>query len=154
MVHADRFPCVENLAAVTAAEMHEAVLRRLAGEGADIYVSAAAISDFAPQRIEGKIPSGSPIRIELVPLPNLIRKVAGKGPFVVGFKLGSDAELRAGELLDAGASIVVCNGPDAMGAQSGEFVLVTREDRTVVTATKEEAAARIWQAVLRLTKGS
>jgi phosphopantothenoylcysteine decarboxylase/phosphopantothenate--cysteine ligase len=39
--------------------MHAAVIRAME-EGVDIYISAAAISDFAPKKITGKIPSGRP----------------------------------------------------------------------------------------------
>lgn len=148
VVHGDRFPCVRNVHAGTAEEMRTAVLDCLGREGADFYVSAAAISDFAPRRIEGKIPAGSPVTLNLVPLPNLIRQVAGSGPVVVAFKLGSDAEDRAGELLSAGASLVVCNGPDAMGTDCGRFVLVTRGGRIEINGTKEEVAAAVWHAMV------
>ena len=41
----------------------------------DIYVSAAAISDFAPCPREGKLRSGIPSTIDLEPLPKLINEV-------------------------------------------------------------------------------
>ena len=50
VVHRDTFPCITNIPADSAADMREAVHRCLSAGGADIYISAAAISDFAPRR--------------------------------------------------------------------------------------------------------
>ena len=47
VVHRDIFPCVNNIAAETAREMHDAVHRHFSQNRPDIYISAAAISDFA-----------------------------------------------------------------------------------------------------------
>lgn len=145
VVHRDRFPAVRNVYAETAGEMHEAVIRILEEEGADDYLSPAAISDFAPRVHHGKIPSGREVRITLDPLPKLLDAVLERPEVrVVAFKLGSagDAEPRA--LLDRGAALVVADTPAEMGGSAGRFVIHTPAGREEIRGTKEEVAARIW----------
>jgi len=148
VVHAGRVPCVENVRIETAGEMMEAVLAEV-GKGADYYLSAAAVSDFAPTRAAGKIPSGAPVTIDLRPLPKVLDAVLRVfSGTVVAFKLGWDEEVRAATMLDAGAAMVVVNTPPAMGAAGGEFVLMRKDSRRKVTGTKEEVAEAIWSALL------
>ena len=59
VIHRDTFPCVKNVFVETADEMRSAVHRCFEEDGVDIYISAAAISDFKPGRVKGKIPSGT-----------------------------------------------------------------------------------------------
>ena len=149
VVHAGSFPCIRNIRVTTAAEMREAVLSVCRNEGVDVYVSAAAISDFAPERREGKIPSGSPRTVRLNPLPKIIDEVmAACRPVTVAFKLGWHAEERARAMLEAGARMVVVNAPPAMGAAEGSFRLMTAGGVTDVTGSKEEVAAAVWSGLL------
>ncbi len=147
VVHAGRFPCVRNVHAETAGEMMEAVLQE--APAADIYISAAAISDFLPERAEGKIPSGAGRTIRLEPLPKVLDAVldvfAGTA---VAFKLGWDEEARARSMLASGVAMVVTNAPPAMGAPGGDFVMMTEKRSEQVSGTKEEVAAAIWSALL------
>ncbi len=148
VVHAGHVPCVENVHVETAGEMMEAVLAGV-GKGADYYLSAAAVSDFAPARAAGKIPSGAPVEIALRPLPKVLDAVLRIfSGTVVAFKLGWDEEARAAAMLDAGVAMVVVNTPPAMGAAGGEFVLMRKDSRRTVTGTKEEVAEAIWSALL------
>jgi phosphopantothenoylcysteine decarboxylase/phosphopantothenate--cysteine ligase len=149
VVHAGSFPCVRNIRVATAADMRRAVLSVCRDDGVDIYASAAAISDFAPERCEGKIPSGSPLDIRLNPLPKIIDEVmATCRPVTVAFKLGWHEEERARTMLDAGVKMVVVNAPPAMGAAGGTFSLMTADAVTEVTGSKEEVAAAIWSGLL------
>lgn len=149
VVHAGSFPCVRNVHATTAVEMHQAVLRVCRDDGVDIYVSAAAVSDFAPERREGKIPSGSPLTVRLNPLPKIIDEVmAAFHPVTVAFKLGWHEEERARAMLEAGAKMVVVNTPVAMGAAEGSFRIMTAGGVTEVTGSKEEVAAAVWSGLL------
>jgi phosphopantothenoylcysteine decarboxylase/phosphopantothenate--cysteine ligase len=117
VVHNGSLPCVRNITAGSAAEMREAVHRIFRQEGADIYVSAAAISDFTPERVEGKIRSGSPVSIRLEPLPKLLDEVlSAYHPATIAFKLGRDEEAAAQEMLGRGVQVVVVNPPETMGA--------------------------------------
>lgn len=149
VVHRDSFPCVRNIHVTTAAEMRDAVLRVCRDEGIDIYASAAAISDFAPERHEGKIPSGSSLTVRLDPLPKVIDAVmAACRPVTVAFKLGWHEEERARAMLKAGVRMVVVNAPVVMGAAEGSFSLMTAGGVTEVTGSKEEVAAAVWSGLL------
>ncbi len=149
VVHNGSCACVRNVHVTTAVEMRSAVLRICRDEGVDIYVSAAAISDFAPERREGKIPSGSPLTIRLVPLPKIIDEVmAACHPVTVAFKLGWHEEERAQAMLEAGVRMVVVNAPPVMGAAGGSFSLVAADGTTRVSGSKEEVAAAIWSGLL------
>ncbi|MEN6342026.1 MAG: bifunctional phosphopantothenoylcysteine decarboxylase/phosphopantothenate--cysteine ligase CoaBC [Methanospirillum sp.] len=148
VVHADRFPCVRNVPATSAADMREAVLAYGGAGGIDIYVSAAAISDFAPERFPGKIPSGAPATLALEPLPKVLDEVISRfEPLTIAFKLAKDADAQAGGLLDRGAALVVANTPETMGASGGTFALHSARGIRVVEGSKEEVAAAIWSNV-------
>ena len=149
VVHNGTIPCVKNVPITSAMEMRKAVRRILGSEGADLYVSAAAISDFAPKRVKGKIRSGKPVTLDLDPLPKLLDEVLeSHRPEVIAFKLGRDEEKAARVLLARGARLVVVNTPDAMGAADAEVTIVTRGGREPVRGSKEEVAGAVWNALL------
>jgi phosphopantothenoylcysteine decarboxylase/phosphopantothenate--cysteine ligase len=149
VIHGDRFPCVQNIPADTAAELRDAVLMYGEGAGVDIYVSAAAISDFAPERFPGKLPSGAPATLALSPLPKVLDEVIARyGPLAIAFKLAEDADAQAGGLLERGASLVVANTPETMGADGGTFALHSASGIRIVEGSKEEVASAIWSSVL------
>ena len=50
-------------------------------------------------------------------------------------------------MLDSGIAMVVVNGPEAMGAREGEFVLLSSDTRHEFTGTKEEVAEAIWKTL-------
>ncbi len=145
VVHADRFPCVRNVPACSAAELREAVLAYGEAGGIDIYVSAAAISDFAPERFPGKLPSGAPATLVLEPLPKVLDEVIARyRPVTIAFKLAEDADAQAAGLLERGADLVVANTPEIMGAAGGTFALHLPHGIRVVEGSKEEVAGAIW----------
>jgi phosphopantothenoylcysteine decarboxylase/phosphopantothenate--cysteine ligase len=129
--------------------MRDAVHRVFREDGADIYVSAAAISDFSPRRVEGKIRSGIPVTLVLEPLPKLLDEViAAYHPAVIAFKLGREEEAAALEMVGRGVKIVAVNAPEAMGAAEAEVTIFTGEGRRTVRGSKEEVAAALWTAFL------
>ncbi|MDD1713318.1 MAG: bifunctional phosphopantothenoylcysteine decarboxylase/phosphopantothenate--cysteine ligase CoaBC, partial [Methanoregulaceae archaeon] len=153
VVHAGRFPGVRNIPVTSAAEMREAVLSHLERRGADIYVSAAAVSDFAPDRLPGKLMSGSETTVMLRPLPKLIDQVMEKyHPLTVAFKMGWESEAGTAAMLSRGIPLVVTNTPDVMGAPDGSFRLVSGNGSREVAGTKEEVAVAIWAAVVGIMK--
>ncbi|HMA04486.1 MAG TPA: bifunctional phosphopantothenoylcysteine decarboxylase/phosphopantothenate--cysteine ligase CoaBC, partial [Methanomicrobiales archaeon] len=126
VVHQATLPCVRNIPARDAAEMRGAVLRVFGEEGADIYVSAAAVSDFSPRRVEGKIRSGAAVNLRLDPLPKLLDEVlSAHHPAAIAFKLGRDEEVAARDLLGRGVGVVVINPPETMGAAESEATILT-----------------------------
>jgi phosphopantothenoylcysteine decarboxylase/phosphopantothenate--cysteine ligase len=149
VVHRDTFPCVDNISAGTAGEMRRAVHRFFSDKGADIYISAAAISDFAPEAVKGKIPSGSPVRLVLEPLPKLLPEVIEKyHPLTIAFKLGDVSGNMAKSLIAHGAAMVLVNEPETMGSTHGRYFLVTDGGRYPLNGSKDEIAAAIWDHVI------
>ncbi len=151
VVHAGRVPLVRNVQVSTAADMHETVLSLLAEEGTDIYLSAAAISDFAPERFPGKMRSGEERTLLLRPLPKLIDAVlAGPRPLTIAFKAGGASGEGVEALLCKGAAVVVENPPSVMGRESGSFCIHSPAGKTRIQGSKEDAARAVWDAVLPL----
>jgi phosphopantothenoylcysteine decarboxylase/phosphopantothenate--cysteine ligase len=149
VVHADEFPCVKNVKAESADEMRAAVLQALSDTGGvDLYISAAAISDFAPKAVTGKIPSGKPVSLELEPLPKLLDEVIRKwAPAVIAFKLGTAQEKKAEAMLRRGIAMVLVNTPETMGSSSGEYHQVTQDGTVLLRGTKDDIARIVWETV-------
>jgi phosphopantothenoylcysteine decarboxylase/phosphopantothenate--cysteine ligase len=134
--------------------MRDAVHRICAERVPDFYISAAAISDYAPLCHEGKLRSGQTLPLTLRPLPKLIDEVITRYHIpVIAFKIGEDEEERAEVLIAKGASLVVINGPEAMGSDTTEAVISGASGREQVKGTKRELAERIWAMVLSLSSG-
>ena len=153
VVHNSYLSQVANIPVESAEEMRDAVHQRFAAGPVDYYISAAAISDFAPVPFDGKIPSGAPLTLELNSQPKLLGEVLekyGAGTHVVAFKLGEDAEEAVVSMLASGICAVITNKPDTMGAPQGVYVVHTTAGSQAVTinGTKEEVAIRIWETLL------
>jgi len=152
VVHRDVFPCIINLPADSAADMREAVHRCFStGGGADIYISAAAISDFAPKKFKGKIPSGKKTRLELEPQPKLLDEVIRQwAPLTVAFKLGTAPEKQADQMLAKGVTAVLINSPGTMGSPEGEYKLLSAHGHTTMKGPKDAIAHAFWKKMTAL----
>jgi phosphopantothenoylcysteine decarboxylase / phosphopantothenate---cysteine ligase len=152
IVHNGALPLVENIKTETAAEMSRAVGAYLKKATPDLYISAAAVSDFAPKKIAGKIPSGRPATIDLSPLPKLLDSVlTHKKTRVIAFKIGRKPLPEAQALIGRGAWMVMTNTPESMGSPDGAYRIVTAKDTTgrPVAGTKEEIASALWHEILK-----
>ena len=155
LVHNGSLPGVENVPVETAGDMRAAVACYLKKKHPDIYISAAAISDFAPEKVKGKIKSGNPVTIALLPLPKLIDTIlAERKTRVVAFKIARDPLPEARALLARGAWMVVTNTPESMGSADGSYRILSGRSKNgiPVSGTKEAIAARIWEEILAGTK--
>ncbi|HJJ90932.1 MAG TPA: bifunctional phosphopantothenoylcysteine decarboxylase/phosphopantothenate--cysteine ligase CoaBC [Methanocorpusculum sp.] len=142
-------PAARNINISSAADMQDVILQEVEYFKPDIYISAAAISDFAPKRITGKIPSGNPCTITLDPLPKLITQLYGKGIKIVGFKQDPNAEVEAEKLLkEEDVVLVAANSPDVMGAKEGIYRLMKKSYSRIVSGTKSEIARELWNELL------
>jgi phosphopantothenoylcysteine decarboxylase/phosphopantothenate--cysteine ligase len=152
VVHRDVFPCIINLPADSAADMREAVHRCFStGGGADIYISAAAISDFSPKKFKGKIPSGRKTRLELEPQPKLLDEVIRLwAPLTVAFKLGTAPEKQADQMLAKGVTAVLINSPGTMGSPEGEYTLLSAHGHTTMKGSKDTIAHAFWKKMTAL----
>jgi phosphopantothenoylcysteine decarboxylase / phosphopantothenate---cysteine ligase len=153
VIHQDTFPCVNNVSVETAEEMRIAVHRCFSERGADIYISAAAISDFAPKRVKGKIPSGKPVNLFLEPLPKLLSEVIQEyNSLIVAFKLGRTQKKIAESMIAGGVAMVLMNTPESMGSASGEYKLLTAHGELLLGGTKNEIAQAIWDVIMQKLK--
>jgi phosphopantothenoylcysteine decarboxylase/phosphopantothenate--cysteine ligase len=152
VVHNGIVPCVKNVFVETADDMRGAVHHCFSERDVDIYISAAAISDFAPERVKGKIPSGGQVNLALNPLPKLLPEVMQQyNPLIIAFKLGRN-QLKSGKAMVAqGISMVLMNTPENMGSSHGEYILLTRTGKIPLSGTKDEIAHAIWNAVIQST---
>jgi len=152
VVHRDIFPCVKNLPSDSAADMRDAVRRCfLMGGGADIYISAAAISDFVPKVYKGKIPSGKKVLLELEPLPKLLDEVIRQwSPLTVAFKLGSAPEKQSRQMLKKGVTAVLMNSKATMGSREGDYKLLSAQGLTKLEGSKDVIARLFWRAIIKI----
>jgi phosphopantothenoylcysteine decarboxylase/phosphopantothenate--cysteine ligase len=150
IIHRDSpLPGITNIPVETADDMRAAVHRCFRTKGADYYISAAAVSDFAPEPAHGKIPSGKPVKIALAPLPKILDEVMKRYSVkTVAFKIGEETEKPANAMLAAGAFVVVTNAPPTMGNDRGDYVCMTRGGRVPVSGTKEKIAAALWDLII------
>lgn len=149
IVHRDILPVVTNLRIETALEMREAVHTIFKKNGADIYISAAAISDFAPEQMAGKIPSGAPVTLRLIPLPKLLDEVRQQYQSIfVAFKIGEDTEKTAKAMLKTGIAMVITNTKESMGSPNGAYRIMTHKKDRKVSGTKDEIAIAVWDELI------
>ncbi len=149
VVHEDSFPVVRNVRVSSAAEMRDAVFDICSKEQVDLYISAAAISDFAPERFTGKIESGKPVNITLHPLPKLLPEVTDRyGIPAVGFKLGWNELDKARKMVGDGLIMVVVNSPAAMGSNENSVHIVDSFEERIIEGPKEDVAGMIWDVLL------
>jgi len=148
VVHQDEFPLVENVPARDAETMHREVLRICESDPVDLFISAAAVSDFRPEPFPGKIPSGSPVTLHLSPLPKIVGGVADRfHPPTIAFKLGSDAVTSGSAMISDSIGLVVANDPAVMGLNDTRVTLLGKDGCSrEVSGTKEEVAVKIFSA--------
>lgn len=149
IVHRDRIDTVHNIHIDTAASMFHEVTKYLSENKTDIYISAAAISDYAPIKYKGKIPSGHNPSIQLTPLPKILDQAIRKAGVIVAFKIGTDSEEQAASMLSKGISLVAANTSETMGSETGSYTLIDTSGRDKISGTKEEIAHHILEKIIR-----
>lgn len=140
--------------AETGAEMLDAVEREAAY--ADVFISAAAVSDFQVEESPCKLDSRKKHRIALIPAPKILERVRKPGCVKVGFKAlhGVPSE----ELIQAAYNLMKTQGLDlvvandlstgVMGSDEAEVYIVGDEGvRKVVKTDKNKVAVKILDAV-------
>ena len=123
---------------------------------ADVCVVPAAISDFAPVKARGKIPSREgPVALELHPTPKVLPALRRGAKVLVAFKAEADvsaAELREramGLLRGAELDFVVANDVAKVGKGRTSILILDREGRSAEhTGSKTDAADAIWRVVI------
>lgn len=126
--------------------------------GFDAILVPAALSDYAPERASGKVPSDAgATSIKLHPLPKFVRELRKHhaDAVLVSFKAESnvtEAQLvekarRSGDL--AGARFVVANLLENAGAETARVLLVDGKTSQPLAGTKDEVARGILERLAR-----
>jgi phosphopantothenoylcysteine decarboxylase/phosphopantothenate--cysteine ligase len=126
------------------------------GMRADVCIVPAAISDFAPTKAAGKIPSRQgEVLLTLQPTPKVLGVLRRGSKVLVGFKAesrvpGAELKRRAMALLKAERlDFIVANDVARVGRGTTTVLILDRRGRaTPFTGTKAHAAETIWGAIL------
>ncbi|HIH69817.1 bifunctional phosphopantothenoylcysteine decarboxylase/phosphopantothenate--cysteine ligase CoaBC [Methermicoccus shengliensis] len=166
LVHAGEMHCpaLEQRSVLTSRDMLEACIEECE-KGCDIFIASAAVSDYSPVRVEGKVPSGvNDMSMKLEPTPKVLRAVRRAAPdaLVVGFKAEAgvdDAQLeqRAREFMEENElAMVVANdiARGGMGTVDNRVLIVSEGTRVrVVEGQKDEIAYEIVNEIVRILGG-
>jgi phosphopantothenoylcysteine decarboxylase/phosphopantothenate--cysteine ligase len=152
IVHNSTAQLVNQIRVESAAEMSEAVLIELE-KGYDLFINAAAISDFTVDKHDKKIRSGQALHLELRNVPKLTDIVRAKYPrlFIVCFK--AETNTTPDELIDCARSIpvdlVVANDVTVrgMGTKDNQIYIVNSNIETY-QGEKAYLAVKIIDAVV------
>ncbi len=151
---------VQRIDVRSAAQMHEAVMARLAdgGSACDAYIGAAAVADFTPRTFAGsklkKVPGTETLTLELVKTRDILAEVAAharRPALVVGFAAETNdvATYARGKLERKRLDLICANrvGVGATGFESDDNALLVlgRDgfERALGPASKTELAARL-----------
>ena len=142
----------------TSSEMNEQVLKLIPFY--DIFISAAAVSDFEfKQKSNKKIDSSSSLFLNLKPTTKIIRQIKKINPdiFLVGFKaefnISRDEIIQCArkQIEDAGTDLVVANDISKdncqFGSDNNEVLIVDSDVLTIPLASKREIAKDIFDVI-------
>ncbi len=149
IIHRDRIPVGRNISITSASSMGDAIRMVIQEHVPDIYISAAAISDFAPEYMPGKIQSGMPVSLSLQPLPKLLDIALGTIPIIVAFKLGAHAQEEAQSLLHKGVTMVLANTPDNLRSISARYTLIDSYGQEEIVGSKQEIASAVFDNIIK-----
>lgn len=149
--------CIKNIGVKGSREMMGEIVQELK-KGYDVFVCAAAISDFTVKKSKNKIKSNRKISIELIPNKKLIGLVRKEFPelFIVGFKaetnVGNKKLIGEGRrfLKNNKLQLVIANdvGSSGIGEEENEVIIIPAKGKEkMVKGTKELIGAIIVKAI-------
>ena len=152
-------PSVFNVVHVeTGKEMNDVILNLI--PSFDIFISAAAVSDFEfSEKYDKKIDSSSSLFLNLRPTSKIIREIKKINPdiFLVGFKaefnISTDDIIKCAkkQILDAGTDLVIANDISKedcnFGSDNNEVLIIDDEVLSVPLASKREIAKIIFDVI-------
>ena len=151
-------PHLKTIHSTTAKSMHDVVIDCMTKRKPDIYISAAAISDYAPEQYFGKIESkDTNVTLTLHPLPKLLsRTFSFQIPTIVSFKLGENAQEDARQILmdTPEIAMIIANTASNMGGSSGTAHLLSRTKEATVHGSKEVLARSIVREIAHIQKSN
>jgi len=147
---------IQNICVESAKEMSDAVLGELK-KGYDVFICAAAISDYTIDKSKDKIPSEQGLTLNLKPVPKLIERVRAEHPGLCMVSFKAETNVSKEELIDRARSmkdtiklnLAVANdvGKGGIGEEENE-VYVIGDEITHVKGSKREIAKRVMDAIV------
>ncbi len=146
----------ESVDVESAHDMIDAAIREVE-EGCDVFVSAAAISDYTVEPESEKIESGRDLVLEMQKVPKLVDRVREKVPeaYIVGFKAETDVDRdslieEAREVMRrADLDLMVANDASVMGEDDTTVEVVTDDWSEAFRGSKADVAGVIVDSVER-----
>ena len=148
----------ETIPVETSKEMNDVILSIIGDY--DIFISAAAVSDFEfKKQDDKKIDSSSSLFLNLKPTTKIIRQIKKINPdiFLVGFKaefnISSDEIIKCAkkQIVDAGTDLVIANDISRdgchFGSDNNEVLIVDDEVLSVPLASKKQIAKTIFDVI-------
>jgi phosphopantothenoylcysteine decarboxylase/phosphopantothenate--cysteine ligase len=136
-------PNIQRIDVETSAEMQHAVLAQFPDH--DLLIMAAAVSDYRPRQIlDGKIPSGDSLTLQLEPTPDIISLASGSkrsDQRTIAFSLESAGGIdRARQkMLRKKVDLMVFNPTATMDSPTVQAVLLYPNGRSEELACREKA---------------
>ncbi|MDI6654507.1 MAG: bifunctional phosphopantothenoylcysteine decarboxylase/phosphopantothenate--cysteine ligase CoaBC [Candidatus Hydrothermarchaeota archaeon] len=141
---------------VTHVETSREMLAAVEKENCDVFISAAAVSDFTTKSAEKKIAYKKPFSLKLIPVPKILERIKNRRAFKVGFKAVHNATkeelLKAAtkSLKDYNLDLAVANdvSKGVFGSEKNEVYLVSKNGAVhMPLTTKAEIAEKILDTV-------
>lgn len=150
---------LNSIKVVSSNEMNEKVMEMI--NDFDVFISAAAVSDFSPSVVEkSKISSSKELELKLKPATKIINQIKKQNPeiFLVGFK--AEYGVPEEELIESSqkqiensrVDLVVANDVAVEGAGFGsdknQVIFVDQEAQKIHLSTKKEIAGLLWEKII------
>ena len=118
----------------------------------DAVILPAALSDFIPTTVKGKLDSTEPISLKMKKAPKIIDNLRKKHKgLLYAFKLGSriknDELIKKAESLLKNSDCVIANFSDAMGSKESKVAIVDKKKTEWIEGTKIELSKRILEKI-------
>lgn len=139
--------CIKKISAKNHEAMYQSIVSNI--ENNDIYISAAAISDYKPSYTKGKIKKGSNlISIDLEKTKDILSYVGENfsHKFLVGFAAESENLVANGKnkLLSKNLDIVIGNEiKESMGKTKASMVIIDHDKNTILPKAEKDIQSRI-----------
>ncbi|MBT6356412.1 MAG: bifunctional phosphopantothenoylcysteine decarboxylase/phosphopantothenate--cysteine ligase CoaBC [Nitrosomonadales bacterium] len=139
--------CIKKISAKNHEAMYQSIVSNI--ENNDIYISAAAISDYKPSYTKGKIKKGSNlISIDLEKTKDILSYVGENfsHKFLVGFAAESENVVENGKnkLLSKNLDIVIGNEiKESMGKTKASMVIIDHDKNTILPKAEKDLQSRI-----------
>ena len=114
----------------------------------DAVIVPAALSDFIPKKVKGKLDSSKPVSLEMKKAPKIIDQIRKnhKGllyTFKLGSKISDDELIKRAKLLLKKSDCVIANFSEAMGATDSKAAIVDQKNIEWIEGSKLNLSKKI-----------